>query len=77
MNQEQFNAFWTELKAPLRAKWEKITEADLLTIDGSLATFTAVLAKRYGTTPNGEVHIWPTDAIPIGLGVIRVHMKIR
>jgi hypothetical protein len=30
MNQEQFKAFWTQLKAPLKAKWEKITDADLL-----------------------------------------------
>ena len=26
MNQEQFKAFWIQLKAPLKAKWEKITE---------------------------------------------------
>ena len=45
MNQEQFKAFWTQLKAPLKAKWEKITDADLLEIEGNLGTFTAVLAK--------------------------------
>lgn len=58
MNQEQFTAFWPQLKAPLQAKWEKITDADLREIDGSLATFTAVLARRYDTTQNDEVHIW-------------------
>src|SRR5205085_6207222 len=58
MNQEQFKAFWTQLKAPLKAKWEKITDADLLEIEGNLATFTAVLAKRYGTTQNSEVNTW-------------------
>jgi uncharacterized protein YjbJ (UPF0337 family) len=58
MNQEQFKAFWTQLKAPLKAKWEKITDPDLLEIEGSLATFTAVLAKRYGATQNGEVNTW-------------------
>ena len=26
MNQEQFGQFWEQLKAPLQAKWEKITE---------------------------------------------------
>ena len=31
MNQEQFKAFWTQLKAPLRAKWEKITYAGIVT----------------------------------------------
>jgi uncharacterized protein YjbJ (UPF0337 family) len=58
MNQEQFKAFWAQLKAPLKAKWEKITDADLLEIEGNLNTFTAVLAKRYGTTQNGEVNTW-------------------
>ena len=26
MNQEQFGQFWEQLKAPLRAKWEQITD---------------------------------------------------
>ena len=58
MNQEQFKAFWTQLKAPLKAKWDKITEADLVEIEGNLNTFTAVLANRYGTTQSGEVNTW-------------------
>ena len=58
MNQEQFKAFWIQLKAPLKAKWEKITDADLLEIEGNLGTFTAVLLKRYGTTENSEVNTW-------------------
>jgi len=58
MNQEQFGVFWIQLKAPLKAKWEKITDADLLEIAGSLVTFTAVLAKRYGATENDAVNTW-------------------
>jgi len=58
MNQEQFKAFWTQLKAPLKATWDKITDGDLVEIEGNLTTFTAVLAKRYGTTQNDEVHTW-------------------
>lgn len=58
MNQEQFSAFWPQLKAPLKAKWEKITDADLLEINGNLSTFTAVLEKRYGATQSGEVNTW-------------------
>ena len=58
MNQEQFKVFWAQLKAPLKAKWEKITDADILEIEGNLAEFTAVLAKRYGTTQNAEVNTW-------------------
>jgi hypothetical protein len=58
MNQEQFGAFWIQLKAPLKAKWEKITDADLLEIAGNLVTFTAVLAKRYGATESDAVNTW-------------------
>lgn len=58
MNQEQFKTFWSQLKAPLKAKWEKITDADLQEIEGNLALFTSVLEKRYGTTQNGEVNTW-------------------
>jgi uncharacterized protein YjbJ (UPF0337 family) len=58
MNQEQFKAFWIQLKAPLKSKWEKITDADLLEIDGNLGTFTTVLVKRYGATQNDEVNTW-------------------
>ena len=58
MNQEQFSAFWTQLKTPLKAKWGKITDADLLEIRGDLITFTAVLLKRYGAAENGDVNTW-------------------
>jgi len=58
MNQEQFKVFWAQLKAPLKAKWDKITDADLVEIGGNLNTFTAVLAKRYGTTENAAVNTW-------------------
>ena len=40
MNQEQFGQFWTQLKAPLKAKWNKITESDL------------VIAKAHGNVVN-------------------------
>jgi uncharacterized protein YjbJ (UPF0337 family) len=58
MNQEQFGQFWAQLKVPLQVKWGKITDADLLEIEGNLATFTAVLEKQHGTTQNGEVNTW-------------------
>ena len=58
MNQEQFSAFWIQLKTPLKVKWVKITDADLLEIAGNLVTFTAVLLKRYGATENGDVNTW-------------------
>ena len=77
MNQEQFKAFWTQLKAPLKAKWEKITDVDILEIEGNLATFTAVLANDMAQPRMAKSIPGPTDAIPIGQGTIRVHMRIR
>ena len=58
MNQEQFGQFWLQLKAPLKAKWEKITEDDILEIQGDLAKFSAVLQKRYGGLQQEEVATW-------------------
>ena len=58
MNQEQFGQFWTQLKAPLKAKWEKITEEDLGEIQGDLAKFGMVLRKRYGELQKEEVNTW-------------------
>jgi len=55
MNQEQFGQFWEQLKAPLRAKWEKTTDQDLTEIQGNLATFAAILQKRYGDLHKEEV----------------------
>ena len=58
MNQEQFGQFWEQLKAPLKAKWEKITEEDLVEIQGDLGKFGTVLQKRYGELQNEEVTTW-------------------
>ena len=57
MNHEQFKAFWIQLEPSLKVQWEKITEEDLREIDGDLATFTAVIEKRYGAA-QGEVNTW-------------------
>ena len=58
MNQEQFGQFWAQLKAPLKAKWYKITEEDLVEIQGDLAKFGGVLQKRYGEMQKEEVNTW-------------------
>jgi uncharacterized protein YjbJ (UPF0337 family) len=58
MNQEQFGQFWTQLKAPLKDKWENITEEDLVEIQGDLAKFGGVLEKRYGEVKKEEVSTW-------------------
>jgi uncharacterized protein YjbJ (UPF0337 family) len=58
MNQEQFGQFWVQLKAPLKAKWDKISEEDLVEIQGDLAKFGGVLQKRYGEMQKEEVKTW-------------------
>lgn len=58
MNQEQFGQFWEQLKAPLKAKWDKITEEDLVEIRGGLDRFELVLQKRYGESHKDEVSTW-------------------
>jgi uncharacterized protein YjbJ (UPF0337 family) len=58
MNQEQFGQFWEQLKAPLKAKWDKITEEDLVEIRGGLERFELVLQKRYGESRKDEVSTW-------------------
>jgi hypothetical protein len=57
MRQEQFAQFWLQLKAPLKAKWDQITESDLGEIQGNLATFTDIIHKRYGERKD-EVRQW-------------------
>ena len=58
MNQEQFGQFWEQLKTPLKAKWDKITEEDLVEIRGGLDRFNLVLQKRYGEFQKDEVSTW-------------------
>jgi uncharacterized protein YjbJ (UPF0337 family) len=58
MNQEQFGQFWAQLKAPLKAQWEKITDEDLLQIEGNLGTFASILQKRYGELQKEQVNTW-------------------
>ena len=58
MIQEQFQQFWSQLKVPLKAKWEKITDSDLGEIQGNLATFTDIVQKRYGDVMKDEVSVW-------------------
>lgn len=48
MNQEQFAGHWKNFKDPLKEKWNKITNEDILQIDGDMLKFQEVLAVRYG-----------------------------
>ena len=58
MNQEQFGQFWPQLKAPLKVQWAKITDDDLVEVQGNLGTFGNILQKRYGEVQKEEVNTW-------------------
>ncbi len=58
MTQEQFAHFWDQLKSPLKEKWNRITDADLLEIQGNLQTFASVIQKRYGELHKEDVSAW-------------------
>jgi len=57
MNQEQFKSFWEQLKEPLQTQWEKLTDEDLLKIDGNVVQFDGVIEQRYGKR-QAEVRTW-------------------
>jgi uncharacterized protein YjbJ (UPF0337 family) len=57
MNQEQFKGFWKNLKAPLQEKWDKLTDEDLLEIDGNMKKFHGIVDTRYGGRKE-EVALW-------------------
>ena len=58
MTPEQFQQFWLQLKVPLKAEWQEITDSDIDEIQGSLEKFTEVIQKRYGEAKKDEVRIW-------------------
>lgn len=58
MNHEQFRQFWEQLKAPLQAKWVKLTDTDLADVRGNLDNFSGMLQRRYGEIQKAEVRTW-------------------
>jgi len=57
MTQEQFVGSWKNLKAPLKDKWDNLTDEDLLHIDGDMVKFNEVLDLRYAEQ-KGAVMTW-------------------
>ena len=48
MNQEQFKGSWDQLKGELKKRWGKLTDDDLLQIEGDQDKFVGTIQKRYG-----------------------------
>jgi len=57
MNHEQFKGSWDQLKGALKNKWEKLTDDDLLQIEGDLDKFNGAIQRRYGQMKE-EVSKW-------------------
>ncbi len=50
MNGVQFKESWKHFKGPLKEQWAKLTDEDLLQIDGDQAKFHSAVQARYGAT---------------------------
>jgi uncharacterized protein YjbJ (UPF0337 family) len=48
MNQEQFKESWDDLKGDLKKQWGKLTDDDLLQVEGDQDKFNGAIHKRYG-----------------------------
>jgi len=57
MNQEQFKGGWDQLKGALKKQWGKLTDDDLLQIEGDQDKFNGTIQKRYGDNKE-EVSKW-------------------
>jgi len=50
MNFERLVDDWRDLKARIRANWDKLTDADMAKLDTGMSAFAAALQERYGWT---------------------------
>lgn len=48
MNADIFKGKWTELKGQAKAKWRKLTDDDLKTVEGKTEQLSGLLQKKYG-----------------------------
>ncbi|MBP9841865.1 MAG: CsbD family protein [Simkaniaceae bacterium] len=48
MNQDKFEGRWKELQGKIKEKWGKLTDDDMMRINGKYEQFLGALQKRYG-----------------------------
>ncbi len=48
MNEDILKGKWHELKGGVKAKWGKLTDDDLVTVDGNLERLQGLLQAKYG-----------------------------
>ena len=58
MNDVQFKESWKQFKGPLKEQWAKLTDEDLLKIDGDQSKFHLAVQTRYGAAAQDEVIQW-------------------
>ena len=55
MNDVQFKESWKQFKGPLKEQWAKLTDEDLLKIDGDQSKFHHAVQTRYGAAQDDVV----------------------
>lgn len=48
MNSDVFKGAWREVRGSARAKWSKLTDDDLLRVNGKIEELVGVVQRRYG-----------------------------
>ncbi len=57
MNRDQFKGTWHQFKGELKKQWGKLTDDDLMQIEGDYDKFMGTVQKRYGDQKD-EVNKW-------------------
>ena len=57
MNRDQFKGTWHQFKGELKKQWGKLTDDDLMQIEGDYDKFMGMVQKRYGDQKE-EVNKW-------------------
>ena len=60
MNAEQFKGKWIQFKGDLKQKWGKLTDDDLMQVEGNYDKFVGRVQERYGDKKD-EVVKWAND----------------
>ena len=48
MNRDQFKGAWKQFKGEVKTQWGKLTDDDLMKIEGDYDKFMGTVQKRYG-----------------------------
>ena len=60
MNADQFKGKWIQFKGELKQKWGKLTDDDLMQVEGNYDKFMGRVQERYGDKKD-EVVRWADD----------------